>query len=340
MVISTETTTCKAGCVVRAGMKQTGHATEPAKRDVTVRPMREADLVEAKRIFHLAFGTFLGLPDPMQFVADRDFVISRWRTDATAALAAELDGQLLGSNFAIRWGSVAFFGPLTIRPDAWDRGIARRLLEATMERFDQWQASHAGLFTFPNSAKHLHLYQKFGFWPRFLTPIMSLAVRPPLASAAAPTYCGLTPDQREDFLKASHELTDTIYEGLDLRREIAAVADQQLGDTVLLWDDARLAAFAVCHCGADTEAGHGTCYLKFAAARTAAAFEDLLSACEAFTSSRSLTRLEAGVNMARHGAYQRMIERGYRPDMMGVALHRANDPGYSRPDVYVIDDWR
>lgn len=313
---------------------------EPSNHNTVIRPLRESELAEAKQIFHLAFGTFLGLPDPMQFIPDRDFVISRWRTDASGALAAEGDGRLLGSNIATRWGSFGFFGPLTIRPDVWDRGIARQLLESTMELFGHRQAQHVGLFTFPNSTKHVHLYQKFGFWPRFLTPIMSLPVRLDLPTAPVQTYSALTPNQSEEVLKASYELTSSIYDGLDVRREIEAVAEQQLGDTVMLWNHSRLAAFAICHCGANTEAGNGTCYVKFGAARNADTFEALLNACEAFASSRRLPRLEAGVNMARHDAYQRMMARGFRTDILGIALHKANDPGYSRPDVYAIDDWR
>ncbi len=325
---------------LREDVKQPELGKRSGNNGISVRPLREADLEEAKRIFHLAFGTFLGLPDPMQFVPDRDFVISRWRTNASGALAAECGGQLVGSNHATNWGSVGFFGPLTIRPDAWDRGIARRLLESTMPQFEQWQTRHVGLFTFPHSAKHVHLYQKFGFWPRFLTPIMSLSVRPNLSMAGVGTYSELTPDQREEFLKSSRELTDAIYGGLDVRRDIRAVADQQLGDTVFLWDNSRLAAFAICHHGANSEGGVGTCYVKFGAARAADDFEALLDACEGFASVRRLSRLEAGVNMARHDAYQRMIARGFRTDFMGVAMHKSNDPGYSRPDVYVVDDWR
>lgn len=56
-------------------------------------------------------------------------------SDASAAWVAELDGELLGSNFGTRWGSVAFFGPLSVYPHLWDRGMAKQLLAATMERF-------------------------------------------------------------------------------------------------------------------------------------------------------------------------------------------------------------
>src|ERR1700691_505014 len=35
--------------------------------DISYRPMREADLAAADRVFRLSFGTWFGLADPMQF---------------------------------------------------------------------------------------------------------------------------------------------------------------------------------------------------------------------------------------------------------------------------------
>ena len=82
--------------------------------------------------------------------------------------------------------------------------------------------------------------------------------------------------------------------------EINAVAAQKLGDTVLLWEDARLVGLAVCHCGPGTEAGSGTCYVKFGAARPGPTagqdFDRLLDACEEMASKSGLSRLAAGVN--------------------------------------------
>jgi GNAT superfamily N-acetyltransferase len=323
---------------------KTQPATQPTSASVSVRPLRESELDEAKRIFHLAFGTFLGLPDPMQFWPDRDYVRTRYHADPSSALAAEVEGQPVGTNFATNWGSVGFFGPLTIRPDSWDRGVAKKLLEPTMELFARWGTKHAGLFTFAQSAKHVGLYQKFGFWPRFLTAIMSTPVHeiePPLKTSS---YYELTGSQQAECVEACRQLTDAIYEGLNVQQEIHAVAHRKLGDTVLLWDDSLLAAFAVCHCGPDTEAGKDTCYVKFGSVRPGPAagqtFERLLDACESFALRRGLSRLEAGVNLACHGAYERMLARGFHTDIQGVAMHKPNDPGYNRPDVYLIDDWR
>src|SRR3954453_14175845 len=113
-----------------------------------VAPLAERDLPEAERIFRVAFGTFLGVPEPETFWSDRDYVYGRWRAPHVAALGAALEGQLVGSNFATKWGSGGFFGPLTVRPDLRQRGIARHLVGASMERFEDWGTRHAGLFTF------------------------------------------------------------------------------------------------------------------------------------------------------------------------------------------------
>jgi hypothetical protein len=139
-------------------------------------------------------------------------------------------------------------------------------------------------------------------------------------------------------------LTDALYAGLDLEREIRAAFTQQLGDTVLLRDGRDLVGFAVCHCGPDTEAGNNKCYVKFGVVQggptSGVLFDLLLDGCEAMAAAQGMARLEAGVNMARHHAYRKMLERGFRTDIQGVAMHRRDEQGYNRPEVYLIDDWR
>ncbi len=292
----------------------------------------------------LAFGTFLGLPDPMAFMGDASYVRTRWRTDPAAAFAAEVDGQVVGSNFATNWGSVGFFGPLTIRPDLWDRGVGKRLMEPVMSCFASWGTMHTGLFTFPQSQKHHGLYQKFGFWPRFLTAIMSKPVGPAARESRWTRFSALPDPERPAMLVACRQLTDAVYGGLDVTAEMRAVADQRLGDTVLLWQDSTLVGLAICHCGPGTEAGSGVCYLKFGAVLSSPTapqhFCQLLDACEALAVDKRLARLVAGVNTARHEAYRQMLERGFKTDLQGVAMQRPNEPGYNRPGTYVIDDWR
>ena len=42
--------------------------------NVLVNPLPATDLTEADRIFRVAFGTFLGLPNPIEFFGDADYV--------------------------------------------------------------------------------------------------------------------------------------------------------------------------------------------------------------------------------------------------------------------------
>ena len=268
---------------------------------IAVRPLVETDLVEVDRVFRLAFGTEFGLPEPMAFRGDSDLEKTRWRADPPAALGAFRGGELIGSSFAARWGSFGVFGPITVRPDCWENGIGKRLLEPTMALFEAWRIRQAGLFTFPQSPKHVALYQKFGFWPQTLTAVMSKPVEPPQERGQW-SCCTGSPAS----LRACAELTEEIFPGLDLQREILALGNQGLGETVLLPDG----GFAACHLGKGSEAGSGC------------------------------SKLVAGVNTARHAAYRRMMERGFRTFLHGVAMQRPDEAGYNRPDCFVIDDWR
>ena len=315
--------------------------------DVRIRPLQEADLGEADRIMRLAFGTFLGLPDPMSFMGDADYVRSRWSAEPTCALAAEVDGRLAGTNFVTRWGTVGFFGPLTVEPAFWDKGVARALLDETMGFFDRWGVTHAGLFTFGHSPKHVSLYQRYGFQPRFLTAVLA---RPPAPRREADAAAGqwVTAGDSADMATVAAgcaRVTDATYPGLEVSREIEAAATQKLGDTVLvLGEGGGVDAFAVCHTGAGSEAGTGTCFVKFGVALPGPGagdrFARLLAACEAFSARSGAAMVVAGVNTGRRGAYQALLDRGYKTELIGVTMHRPDESAYHDERAWVIDDWR
>jgi predicted N-acetyltransferase YhbS len=309
-----------------------------------VRSLRKEELQIADHIMRVAFGTFMGVPDPSSFGEGMDHIRTRWLADPNVAFGAETGGELVGSIFAARWGSFGFFGPLTVRPDLWDRGIAQLLLEPTMELFKQWGVRHVGLFTFAQSPKHIGLYQKFGFWPRFLTFVMSKTVQSSGTSEGWSKFSDVPDVEMGRCLEMCRSLTNSVYEGLDLKREIMAVRRQGLGDTVLLWEGKTIVGVAVCHCGPDTEAGRDTCYVKVGAVRSGASaenfFDRLLGACDQLATMKGMADVVAGVNSACHNAYRRMIARGFRADFQGVLMLRPNEAAFDRPDRYVLCDLR
>jgi len=207
---------------------------------------------------------------------------------------------------------------------------------------DGWGVTQTGLFTFPESTKHVHLYRKHGFWPRFLTALTEKPVAG--ADAAVETVAALADEGHAGALEACRAIAGAIYPGLDLTSEIDAVGNQVGGDTVLVRDGSEVAGFAVCHVGKGSEAVEDTCYVKFAAvrpgARGTALLGTMLDACEAFAAGRGATRLEVGVSLARESAARMLAARGHRTFRQGVGMHRPNAEGFNRPDAFVLDDWR
>ena len=51
-------------------------------------------------------------------------------------------------------------------------------------------------------------------------------------------------------------------------------------------------------------------------------------------------RLVAGVNTSHDEAYARMVARQFRTESISLVMHKPNNPGYNRPDVFILDDWR
>ncbi len=315
--------------------------------DIFIRPIREDELAAAGLVTRVAFGTAAGVPDPKLFFGDAETVQNRWRIGGAAIFVAESDGEIIASNVVTRWGSFGFFGPFGVRPDFWDRGVAKMVMAAVMDRLDRWQIRLAGLYTTPDSPKHIGLYQQFGFKPQHLTAVMTKQLTSPhhsLSTSEVSVFAELSQTEQTRHLATCRFLTGSIFNGLDITMEIAAIEAGRLGDTLLLKSGDELAGFAACHLGPGTEAGSDTCYVKFAAVpggtRAPHTFKKLLTACEDYARGKGVSKLTAGINTSRREAYEIMQEHGFRTNILGVAMLKPDIAGFNRPGVYVIDDWR
>jgi N-acetylglutamate synthase-like GNAT family acetyltransferase len=304
---------------------------------LTIRPARADDLAEAQQIVNLAFATQFGLPSPAAF-GDRMMRAPRWHTDPASILIAEDAGGIAGSNAITTWGRFGWFGPLTVHPERWNHGIARALLDATMQHFAARGTTTEGLFTIASSPKHVALYQKYGFWPRRLTALLARApdARTP---AAFRRLSALDPETRAATLHELAALTGAIWDGLDVTNEIRTVEEQRIGDVLVVDDADGASAFAVCHHGLGSEAGSAAASVKFGAARGAAPFRALLAAIVAYAGELGVERVLVSVNTAREGAYRSALEAGFSIAMLGIAMVRGGD-AYDHPDAWVIEDHR
>jgi ribosomal protein S18 acetylase RimI-like enzyme len=315
---------------------------------VDVRPLDEADLDTVRRVHRAAFGSFLGLPDPQAFRLGADAIGLRWRTWPEGGFVGTVDGRIAASGLMMNWGSVCILGPLTVAPEHWSRGIARQMMDALVGVIDRGGFAFAGLFTFPQSATHIRLYESYGFRMQRITAIMSKAVVAHLPPEGLRVVSG-PGDDVDGAVADAAAVTGTVFPGLDVGREIREVARGGFGDTVILTEDGAPAGVAICHHGPMSEASEGQTLVKFAAVTNRSGgggrdaderFARLLAACEGLASSRGAERIIAGTNTGRTAAYEAMQAAGFRTDMNGVAMMRPATDGYNTPDVFAVDDWR
>jgi hypothetical protein len=67
-----------------------------------------------------------------------------------------------------------------------------------------------------SSPKHIALYQKFGFWAQFLTPVMSKQVAPSTSQHGYMRFSELPGGHKEAVLAECCKATSEIYEGLEV----------------------------------------------------------------------------------------------------------------------------
>lgn len=74
-----------------------------------IRDLKEEEIDKAEKLLILAFS-----PDTLTWAGTGNFAKNRFYY--TKSIAAELDGELVGINFATIWGSFGYFGPLGVHP--------------------------------------------------------------------------------------------------------------------------------------------------------------------------------------------------------------------------------
>lgn len=307
--------------------------------------MREEDLPLARQIYRDSFSAFLRAPDSV--LGDADLVGARFLSCPETSYAAELNGTLVGVDFALIRGTMATIGPVIVKPKGWTGNAGTLLTEKVLAVSAERGARYLYGYTFATSPRHLEFFRKFDVWPRFLTATMSLPItrgRAGEATAQVQAFSTLDAAERERGLADLRALCDTAFEGLDWGGAVREVAAHTLGETLLVRDGSQLLGAAVCHVGPRSEAGSDAVYVKYGIARPAPdpkrAFAALLDAVIAFARAQGVRRVNAGISTARTHAYAQMADAGFVITEVGVAMVRPNTEGHMRPDVYLLDDGR
>jgi predicted N-acetyltransferase YhbS len=151
------------------------------------------------------------------------------------AVVAEIDGQIVGSNFLWEAGTIAGVGPISVAPKVQNASLGKQLMQAVLDRAKQRQFAGVRLVQAAFHNRSLSLYTKLGF-----------EVQEPLANIQGqvlglemPGY-PVRPATSED-LAACNRLCQKIH-GFDRSGEIAGAIQQ--GTATLVEHDNRITGYA------------------------------------------------------------------------------------------------
>lgn len=319
--------------------------------DIIIRSMTADDISEAEYLRRIAFSDLVSLsPEDWGEVN-----ITRTRAAYMKSFVAVKDNRIVGANFAVVWGSVGWFGPISVDPSLQGAGIGKRLLNEMMDYFRSMdKVRRIGLFTFPDSPRHISFYMKYGFQPKYLIAVLSRNVS---AHQVCPPYhlFSQVPRSYEHLamvLDLFRKLSTSAFEGLDVGGEITATRRGSFGDTLYLvgrdesWASVRgienehVIAFALFQHGPQTEAWPNTLRVKFATATSLENLSLLLCCLEDYCVKSGLEILELGTNTGRTHIFQFLLGNGFRMIRTGIAMELGEGEGYNTPHAIVIDDWR
>jgi predicted N-acetyltransferase YhbS len=343
---------------VRATVDRAGLDPQGRLPKVQIRRVRKGDLAKVKDVFEQSFGDFLERQlgtRPRQAFNGAQYVHHRWLMEPWGCFVAEEDNaKIVGAALAVTWGTLGLLGPVAVLTHYHNQTIAQQLIRAAQDFFDENKATLNGLVTYPHSAKHLALFHKFGYKPKSLTAIMSRALdragsrpllpRAPKGALTVRRYSGLEETKKKAALGRFHRVTNAIYRGMDLAKEVEIVDGLALGDTLLLERGADLVGFAVYHTPGVSEAPMGALYVKYLAIdprhRKAEHLEQFVASIEDLAQEQGLARVILPVHLRYWLAYSTLVKCGYQVDLTMVRMQKGKPEDYEDPADLVLDDWR
>jgi predicted N-acetyltransferase YhbS len=342
---------------VRATVDRAGLDPQGRLPKVLVRRVRKGDLSRVKDVLEQTFGDFLERQlgtRPRQAFNGAQYVHHRWLMEPWGCFVAEEDNaKIIGTALAVAWGSVGLLGPVAVLTHYQNQTIGQQLIRATQEFFDENKTTLQGVMTYPTSPKHLALYHKFGYHPKALTALMSRvldrgAPRPATKLARGPLtvqrFSRLEETRKKAALGRMHRITNTLYRGLDVGKEVEIVDGLALGDTLLLERGRDLVGFAVLHTPGVSEAPSSTLYVKYMAIDPAQKrvehLEQFVAAVEDLGLELGVQRVALPVYLRYWLAYSTLLRCGYQVDFTMLRMQKGKQEDYEDPTHLVLDDWR
>ncbi len=171
------------------------------------------------------------------------------------------------------------------------------------------------------------------------------ATRAAKPGLAVRRYSSLEEARKKPAMLKFRRITNGVWRGMDVGKEVEIVDGLALGDTLLLEKGRELIGFAIVHMPPNSEAPHGAAYIKFLAIDSRHRNPEQPARPAGGrgghgASAAQLNQVVAPVYTYYWTAYQVLLERGYRVDFTMVRMKRGKQEDYEAGSGLVLDDWR
>jgi len=288
--------------------------------------MRSGDLPAVAAVTDAAFAALHprdGRAIPAAAPVPALLIRSRLTADPAGCFVAvsERDpGRVTGVLLSVARGTLGWFGPLAVHPQAQRCGVGMGLVAACVDSWRRRGVRLMGLATFSGSASHRHFYRQAGFRPSG----GSIGFRTHLGAASMP-----------DGIQDGGPLPGPgfLYPGLDVSGEVAATRACGAGLTLTAAD-----GIAIVHLE-PTVQPPGMGYVPFLAAATRTTFGKLLGAAEHLSREHGKTALFTRASSASWPTIDALTGRGYQPLGLMTRMKAGENPNYDHTSCYYLDSW-
>ena len=142
---------------------------QPTFASINIRAAVPAD---SKACARICFEAFSGIAAQHNFPCDFSIETAKGLMNMLLShprffgVVAEIDGEIVGSNFLDERSPIAGIGPITIDPKVQNRGVGRRLMEAVLDRGRERAYAGIRLVQAAYHMRSLALYSTLGFQVR------------------------------------------------------------------------------------------------------------------------------------------------------------------------------
>ena len=291
---------------------------------ITVRTMREADLDAVLEITNEAFRGLVEKntgrrPEGPLFAS----TLGRYRleVDPRGCHVAVSGDEVVCANFSVLRGTLGWFGPLAVRPDAQGHGIAQQLVTECLHSAEKRGVRLMGLETLANSPQHVHLYLKLGFRPSWT----GISYRSDVGEGHMPH--GVDVDGVIPKL-------DYLYPGYDPTNDARATRAAKVGVTLTYGD-----GFAICHYVNTLWTDTSIVYAPLIVAPDRKSFDILVLAVESVAREHGKSHVVTRVPGSSWATQEALLDRGYEPGGAALRMKRGANADYDSGSFYYCDDW-